>query len=154
MNGRDLCPGGDRGYVPHTRVVGIDPGPNPGLVVLTIRRRALSRAATFDLDQLDDVLRDADLVSMERFIIGRGTTRRTRGGTDTTLAMIGDITGRCDRAGVAVVSFPAGMVKPWASNDRLAAWGITLRGDHHRDAARHALFAAVRAGLLPRRPGA
>lgn len=134
------------------RVVGIDPGPRPGLVLLTIKGRRIEHAGAFKLAALDDVLSAADLVGLERFIIGQGTVRRTRAGTNETLDMIGRVKTICANAGVPLLSYAAGFVKPWATDDRLAAWGIDVRGDHHRDAARHALFAAVRTGALPRRP--
>lgn len=45
---------------------------------------------------------------------------------------------------------PAALVKPWATDRRLAAAGLIgpTRGlPHARDAARHALFCAVKAGI-------
>lgn len=138
------------------RVVGIDPGPDPGLVLMVITDVAgagrLPFAVKLTRAELDAALPTADLVSMERFVIGRGTVRRTRGGTDATLEMIGALKMRCYQLDVPLVSYSASMVKPWATDARLEAWGVSVRGDHHRDAARHALFAAVRSGLLPKRP--
>ena len=91
-------------------------------------------------------------MAVERFVVAPGTSRRTRGATAPTIACAEWAAELAHRAGVQCVSLPAGTVKPWATNDRLTMWGCTIKGDHHKDAARHALFAAVRVGILPRRP--
>ena len=134
-------------------VVGVDPGPDPGMVVLLCQSGRLLRVDVLKSEAaLDDAMATAALVSLERFVIGRGTVRKTRGGTEATLDMIGRVKADAHRHGVRLVSMPAGAVKPWATNAKLKAWGALVPGDHHRDAARHALFAAVRAGILDRRP--
>ena len=56
------------------------------------------------------------------------------------------------RPQVTVIRRPAGLVLPWATNHRLAAAGLmapTVGMPHARDAARHALYAAVRDGGMP-----
>ena len=139
------------------RIIGIDPGPTPGLVVLTTyadRITAVTKldAPAPDLRGLGEQLADAALVGMERFVIGRGTARKTKAGTAATIEQVGRLREECSRAGVRLVEHPAGVVKPWATDDRLRAYGCYVTGNHHRDAVRHALYAAVRAGYLPRRP--
>ena len=139
------------------RIVGIDPGPAPGLVVLhTFANRVLGvnklDGPALDFRGLDEQLTKAALVSMERFVLGRGTARKTKAGTEVTLAQVAGLRELCEKAGVGLVQYPAGVVKPWATDDRLRAFGCYVTGNHHRDAVRHALYAAVRAGYLPRRP--
>ena len=135
------------------KVLGIDPGPRPGLVVLQI-----AASTIVGVEVLDDPsparlpLASAHLISMERFIVGHGTARKTRAGAAETLAYIAEVSSRSQVIGTRLVSFPAGTVKPWATDTRLREYGAWVPGDHHRDAARHALFAAVRLQLLPRRP--
>ena len=141
----------------HARIIGIDPGPKPGLVVLTTYAGRITAVTKLDgpapdLSGLDAQLARASLVSMERFVIGRGTARKTKAGTAATIEQVGRLREECSRAGVRLVEHPAGVVKPWATDDRLRAYGCYVTGNHHRDAVRHALYAAVRAGYLPRRP--
>ena len=141
----------------HARIIGIDPGPTPGLVVLTAydgRVTAVTKldGPALDFRGLDEQLAQSSLVSMERFVLGRGTARKTRAGTEKTLAQIAEVRALCVRMGARLVQFPAGAVKPWATDERLRAFGCYVTGNHHRDAARHALYAAVRTGYLPRRP--
>lgn len=135
-----------------TQVLGIDPGPEPGVVVLQIHNGRVENAGRGRPDQIESFAASADLVALERFLIGRGTARKTKAGTLETLAQIEQIRQLCQQAGTRLVEYPAGAVKPWATDERLRAYGCYVTGDHHRDAARHALFAAVRSGLLPRRP--
>ena len=48
-----------------------------------------------------------------------------------------------------VVQFlPPGTVKPWATDERLAEFGIQITNRHHRDAARHALYLAAKMGFV------
>ena len=141
----------------HARIIGIDPGPKPGLVVLTTYAGRITAVTKLDgpapdLSGLDAQLARASLVSTERFVIGRGTARKTKAGTAATIEQVGRLREECSRAGVRLVEHPAGVVKPWATDDRLRAYGCYVTGNHHRDAVRHALYAAVRAGYLPRRP--
>ena len=141
----------------HARIIGIDPGPKPGLVVLTTydgRITAVTKldGPALDFRGLDEQLAQSSVVSMERFVLGRGTARKTRAGTEVTLAQVARLRELCERVGVRLVQYPAGVVKPWATDDRLRAFGCYVTGNHHRDAVRHALYAAVRAGYLPRRP--
>ena len=135
-----------------TQVMGIDPGPKPGVVILQIAGSAVVHAGRLRPDQVPDLIPAVELVALERFILGRGTTRRTKAGSLETLAYIEQVRAWAHAAGVRLVEYPAGVVKPWATDDRLRAFGCYVTGNHHRDAVRHALYAAVRAGYLPRRP--
>jgi len=135
-------------------VVGVDPGPAErfGCVLLTTYVDRMPDVVVLPYDALDGWLSVVELVALERFVIGHGTVRRTRGGTAATLECIAHVHDVTARAGTRLLELPAGIVKPWATDERLALWGLTIKGDHHRDATRHALFAAVRTGLLPRNP--
>ena len=131
------------------KVLGIDPGPNPGVVELYIKD---GKCVARTLRGLPATYTPYDLVVLERFVIGSGTVRKTREGTSATLDMIGAVQDACKRASVPVVTQAAVQVKPWATDARVKSYvGIKVRGDHHRDAARHALYAAVRRGWLPKR---
>lgn len=132
--------------------MGIDPGPKPGVVLLQIAGSVVVHAGRLRPDQVPDLIPAVELVSMERFVLGRGTARKTKAGTEKTLAQIAEVRALCVRMGARLVQFPAGVVKPWATDNRLRAYGCHVTGNHHRDAVRHALYAAVRAGYLPRRP--
>ena len=135
-----------------TQVMGIDPGPKPGAALLQIAGSVVVHAGRLRPDQVPDLIPAVELVSMERFVLGRGTARKTKAGTEVTLAQVARLRELCEKVGVRLVQYPAGVVKPWATDDRLRAFGCYVTGNHHRDAVRHALYAAVRAGYLPRRP--
>lgn len=130
-------------------VLGIDPGPKPGIVELHIRD---GKCVARTLRSLPESYTPYALVALERYVIGSGTVRKTREGTSATLDMIGVVRDVCQREGVPMVTQAAVQVKPWATDARVKAYvGRDVRGDHHRDAARHALFAAVQRGWLPKR---
>lgn len=135
-----------------TYVLGIDPGPLPGIVGLSIAGSMVVEVDRWAPDLLDGAIARAELVALERFIIDRATVRRTKAGSTKTIAQVEEVRKLVHAAGVRLVEYPAGTVKPWATDERLRAFGCYVTGDHYRDAARHALFAAVRSGLLPRRP--
>lgn len=144
-----------------TRYVGIDPGPTPGVAVLEV-----SSGYVWGLDVLQctarlllpvalELVRGRESrVAIERFVVrGRATkdqelTRDQVTAMQTSLAI----------ADARPVVRSASEVKPWATDARLAAClqpqGPSLldlcKGMRHaRDAARHALFAAVRDGAIP-----
>lgn len=147
--------------------IGIDPGPTPGIVVLTTRGRRLdvdviqctARISTLLLWTLLDQHR-ADLgqapavVALERFVVGRRSSRSSSAGAGaTTRDLVGQLQATAEREpNVVVVLRNASQVKAWATDDRLEKAGLLdlCKGMRHaRDAARHALFAAVHDGGLP-----
>lgn len=135
----------------NARVFGIDPGPDPGMVMLWIKDARIFEA--YIPSSLEDGLMAADIVTCEKFIISNATIRRTRAGSVETIAMIEQVKAWCADHPVLALSFPAGVVKPWSSDERLRAWGLyKVPSRHHRDAARHALYAAVKYTQLPARP--
>jgi hypothetical protein len=150
-------------------VIGVDPGPTPGIVALhdtaTSARRAA--ASVFQCDYNSAVLVIGSLLSIvdtrepggllpilavEQFVVGpRASRSRTPSAGAATRDLIGAL--RREFADAAQLQQrPAAGVKPWATDTRLAAAGLldTTRGmPHARDAARHALYAAVRNQLIP-----
>lgn len=134
--------------------LGIDPGPKPGLVLMRVTEDGHLTVRTLTPEQAYETVRErkCDNVVMERFVIGPGTARKTRKGTHETLDMIGRVQDLCADVGIPLTLNNAGTVKPWATDTRLRMFEVMVRGDHHRDAARHALFNLVASGRAPRRP--
>ena len=153
-----------------TRVIGIDPGPTPGFVGLDIEvpkgeqhgylvgpPLIVQCSASFAAVALEGLLTVVDydrvLVQIEAFVQGN-RTRSARGAGKTTGNMVRDLRGvwlTFDIEG-QWVERSAAAVKPWATDARLDAAGLTeaTKGMvHARDAARHAAFRACHAGLLP-----
>jgi hypothetical protein len=145
-----------------TYVIGVDTGPMAGIVGLLVAAKRIERVEVVQCsdDVLMRVLRGliggstAGLViAVERFVVG---PRAGRSGTPAA--------GRAAREQAALIrdwaqlyhatytELPAGHVKPWATDVRLNAAGLleaTKGMRHARDAARHALFTAVRDCGLP-----
>ena len=125
-------------------VVGIDPGPKPGVFSRVItNQRIMSHKWHDDIPEALDL--HPDLVSVEAFVIGNRTAR-TRGhqASKTTIAQ----TEWVKASGLRVLSFNAGTVKKWATDTKLHTLGIYGNNSHRRDAARHAVYAAYRTGML------
>lgn len=145
-------------------VFGIDPGPVPGIVQLRIAERQIAQAGVVQCDRFlaPDVLeglltaaaaRPPTIVAIERFVVGRRAGRSaTAKAGEQTRQLIGELNGVClGLDNVRVLQRSASTVKPWATDERLDAAGLldaTKGMRHARDAARHALFAAVRDGGL------
>jgi hypothetical protein len=142
-------------------VIGIDPGPTPGIVAL---QPIQTEPAVIQCDSTSAVLIIRALLSrvdtgerlvilaVEGFVIGpRAARSRTQSAGTATRGLTGAI--QHEFAALAQVQQrPAAAVKPWATDARLAAAGLLDRTKgmpHARDAARHALFAAVRTRLMP-----
>lgn len=147
--------------------IGIDPGPIPGLVMLTPRaggrrveidvvqcnERAAGAVLWGLLDSHRQLLGQAPcLVQIERFVVGKASMRSGRAG-GVTRDLVGHLTSEAEnQPNVKVIQRSASQVKPWATDERLAAAGLldaTKGMRHARDGARHALFAAVKDGGLP-----
>lgn len=145
-------------------VAGLDPGPKPGTCMLTLTPDAGDHPVGEPYDtyavtvqtglELAQLL-EADYVAVERYVIQpRSGRSQDKGAQLTTLTMAEDM---IQRALVAKGSWARlqylgpGNVKPWATDRRLERYGLKVRGGHHRDAVRHALYLAVQRGLLPRR---
>lgn len=145
------------------RVIGIDPGPTPGLVRLRYLDGVLT---TVDVVQCSSnmlmtvaltllpgkaVLDSETYLQVERFVIGRASMRSGSAGAITR-----DQVGRLLELAAGIgnvypVQRPATEVKAWATDKRLSNAGLinpTKGMTHARDAARHALFCAVADGKI------
>lgn len=143
-------------------VIGLDPGPLPGIAWLRFDQGQALRCDLLQVtpDALLPVLRSLTrqplrgvaAIAVERFVVrhraGRSSTPKAG---DATRDMVGLVTGWAGRHGVALHQRTAADVKPWATDERLAAAGLPdVPGMRHaRDAARHALFCAVADYALP-----
>lgn len=147
------------------RILGIDPGPIPGFVELRYLERRLLDVSVVQaslnaaspvmlalLGELDPKAW-ATTVQIERFVIGRRSARSsTAAAGEQTRDLVGALSHEAQLLGARVVLKSAANVKPWASDLRLDAAGLldaTKGMRHARDAARHALFAAVHDGNQP-----
>lgn len=150
------------------RVVGIDPGPVPGIVVLSYDEGRLRKAEAVQcsaslaapvLAALLEGRHTATVVQIEAFVPGRNA-RKAGGASAITRDLVGQLrqvweafdSSASGRLGGHWFQRAAGEVKPWATDHRLDAAGLldTTKGMRHaRDAARHALFCAVRDGGVP-----
>lgn len=142
-------------------VIGADPGGTTGLVRFDLdgfRKPVLTQVCDplMVLPVVTDLLGAQDpaevLLAVEQFVVGmRAARSSTPKGGQTARELIGALAGwAIDGRGIRVVIRKAAEVKPWATDRRLTAAGLYLRGaPHARDAARHALYAAVRDCGLP-----
>lgn len=151
-------------------VIGVDPGPQPGIVALRWSDGLLLSAHVVQCtagiapsivtwllaEDIHPELRA--VVQTERFVVGRGSGKSARAGAVTR-----DLVGAVEREvgfhshlvsgyPATVVQENASRVKTWATDARLEAAGLlamTKGMTHARDAARHSLFASVMHGLVP-----
>lgn len=152
------------------RVIGVDPGPVPGIVVLHIGNGRVQRvdavqctvsiapllvARLLDAPDGPDAAARPALLAVERFVVGRASMRSGSAGA-VTHNLVGQLQALADDSHrtveVTYVQRSASEVKPWATEMRLASAGLlepTKGMQHARDAAKHALFAAVHAGAIP-----
>lgn len=148
-----------------SRVIGIDPGPVPGLVELVYLNHKLSDVhvvqctANIAVPVFLTLLAERSAtawdttVQIERFVIGRRSSRSsTASAGEATRALIGALQHEAEGLGATCVLQNAGLVKPWATDERLDAAGVlaaTKGMTHARDAGRHALYAACRVANHP-----
>lgn len=141
-------------------VGGLDPGPKPGTCVLVIHAQTDPQAGPMppavelrwgvDLD----TLLECEYLAIERYVLQpRSGKSKDKGAQTATLVMAEEMYARAlaDVGRAAVQYVGPGNVKPWATDRRLERYGLLDAKGHHRDAVRHALYMAVRRGLLPRR---
>lgn len=140
-------------------VVGIDPGPTPGIVALYDNGKSsviqCDRHSTRSIVGMLLMLKyERRTLAVERFVLGpRAARSRTPQAGADTRSLIESLR-ECALMvwDTEFVERSASAVKPWATDARLTATGLldlTKGMTHARDAARHALFAAVHAGLMP-----
>jgi hypothetical protein len=149
-------------------VLGVDPGPTPGIVRLLLNEGARYRIITDwtvevvqctagalvpVLNALADVPESTADLTYEAFVVGyRASRSRTASAGKATRDMTRDLAGWAAHHDIPSHTYRATDVKPWATDERLDAAGLlepTKGMRHARDAARHALFTAVRAYGLP-----
>ena len=141
-------------------VIGVDPGGTTGIAVYTGRSDSellqctpglvLPTVRTL-LGVYEGAVRPGALLAVERFVVGTRAARSAsaRSG-EIARELIGALADLGPTYGVRVVHRSASEVKPWATDKRLEAAGLLVRGMPHAcDAARHALYAAVKDGGLP-----
>lgn len=155
------------------RVIGIDPGPTPGLVALYFHKK--TTLVEVDVAQcswslaetlLEAILNDADiptLLQIEKFVVsnraGRSAHAQAGGLTRALIPMLFGVLDKWRNAAGGEVMLmsrwferSASQVKPWATDTRLEAAGLldaTKGMRHAKDAARHALFAACHDCRVP-----
>ena len=148
-----------------TRVIGIDPGPVPGIVVLDVwETKTLGRAEALQcthgllsllVENLLDEHRDPAFVAVERFVV-RGRANKAQQLTRDLVGQVQQVV-RLQHQSYSgtptrLVERTASQAMAWATDARLDAAGLleACKGMRHaRDAARHALYAAVRDAGLP-----
>lgn len=140
--------------------VGVDPGPIPGIVALVVWGNGKHEAHAIQCTQaiactvvrgLVDGAQLPVTLAVEKFVVGRASMRSAQAG-EQTRDLVGQLQTLAADEGLTYVARSASQVKPWATDDRLAHARLlepTKGMRHSRDAARHALFAAVHDGALP-----
>ncbi|MCO7195041.1 hypothetical protein [Pseudonocardia sp. McavD-2-B] len=138
-------------------VIGVDPGPTPGIVLLWPHRApdvvqcSAGALCTVVVAMLEET--DESLLAVEEFVVGARAARSSSASAGTrTRDVIGALARLAEDQNVPIRRYRAADVKPWATDRRLAAAGLveaTKGMRHARDAARHALYAAVRDGGHP-----
>lgn len=151
-------------------VIGIDPGPLPGIVRLQLDQGKLVDAQALQVTPgllvtvLDGINAETEVEALayERFVVGRRAAQSSSAAAGArTRNMVGELEAWANPSWRKVFARSAAEVKPWATDARLDAAGLldlTKGMRHARDAARHALFCAVRdfglADPLSRKAGA
>lgn len=149
-------------------VVGVDPGVTTGIVVLSFHGDRLLRSDAaalqvhghLEVPHIVEMLIDRHpfarpRLAIEQFVVGPRASKsiapfagkQTR---DLVAALQSLAVDQNNGTALDVITRPAALVKPWATDRRLDAAGLTdiTKGmPHARDAARHALYAAVHAGI-------
>ena len=135
-------------------IIGVDPGPTPGVVGVLCRSGQIDTVATFATPQeaisYAEGLGVRPWVAVERFIVGRGTARKTRAGSMETITQAETVREAVKARGWPLQFLPAGSVKPIVTDARLKSYGLWpyLQDRHQRDAARHAVYMALKHGAL------
>lgn len=141
------------------RIIGVDPGPTPGIVRLHVQDGQLVSKWTHIVQCSANVM--PELVGA--FVVGHKEWGSTTIAVETfvvrgRLSAVQKLTARqvdfltTVYADAKAVQHNARTVKEWATDKRLDAAGLleACKGMRHaRDAARHALYAARNSGHLP-----
>lgn len=136
-------------------VIGVDPGPAPGICVLICEaKRLVGTPAVIQCSQhialsiirllIDQAEPHSVLIAGERYVV---RARAARSRTPQAAQITRDLNGQLETLAserVRVVQRAAAQVMPWATNERLVAaglWQPTVGVKDARAAARHALYA-------------
>lgn len=145
-------------------VMGVDPGPIPGIVAAHYidGLRAADptviqcnhQIAPFIVEELlGEAARVPRLLALETFrVSGRSARCSTPKAGELTRNLLGALIELARRLDIRVVERTASDVKPFATDDRLRKAGLYVPTEgmrHARDGARHHLFAAIRDGIIP-----
>lgn len=149
-----------------TLVIGADPGQTTGLFVVlyTATGKRLGDPVAAQIHGSEGVVPFVStllqrgscddrepLIAVEQFVVGARAARSSSAHAGRiTRALITELSELADAEGATLFLRAAAMVKPWATDRRLDAAGLlaATEGMHHaRDAARHALYAAVKTGV-------
>jgi hypothetical protein len=146
-------------------VLGADPGPTTGLILaawdtdrlVLVECLALECTGAMAPKLLDVLLRTPYGVMARRAggeaFVTRARSQSLRGASASGMAtIIGELSSVAEAHGLTMALRSAGLVKPWATDKRLAAAGLiepTEKFTDSRDAARHMLFCAVHDCGLP-----
>jgi len=132
-------------------ILGVDPGETTGWCMLEllghsgmapILGQLKGRAGT--LYALELLLRHADALAVEGFVVGRRSMRAGAAG-GWTRELVGLLPGLAETHGKPCRVRTAAQVKPWATDRRLDTLRVDYAGlPHAADAARHAIFSAVK----------
>lgn len=140
-------------------VIGVDPGPTPGVVRIDTEHRKVATVYVVQcnadaiyraLEGLTSEKDAAGYLAVEKFVTGRTRPSRSKD-HEQARGMVANLYQWVRvRSYLWWLSQRAADVKPWATDARLDTVGLleaTKGMRHARDAARHALFAAVKLGL-------
>lgn len=141
-------------------VIGVDPGGTTGIAALRYADGALidvdllqvtPGAVLWVVESLLSMETAPRLLAIEEFVVGpRAAKSSAHPAGKKTRELIGALGVLAGGLGVSRVVRPAATVKPWATDERIRASKLSMAGMGHAiDAARHALYAAVRDAGIP-----
>lgn len=154
---------------PPRLIIGVDPGPTPGLAAAWFWQPGTQCTwldAEFGFAQSDpdtmvdlllgwtrEFLSESIVIATETYVVSNRSSRSSHSSArEATQAVLDRVKNFADEERIARVTRPAGIVKPWATNERLNAVGFLSRttgSTHARDASRHMLYAGVHDVGLP-----
>lgn len=141
------------GRVQIDHVLGIDPGGTTGVALLEVSPLRIVVAAQYStvdmFANLRSLVKQADLVTIERFTISSRTLKLTR--QPDALYMIGATALICYEETITLELESPANAKSAFPDEMLKLHGVYPVGKHARDAVRHALIALRRHKLLSER---
>lgn len=145
-----------------TYVLGADPGPTTGLAAISITNTRITDVNLMQVTHgiarplvawlLSSAHADRIVFAVERFVVGpRAARSATPEAGRITRDLVGALHALAHARDARVIQRSAADVKPWATDVRLKAIGLEVfKGmPDAKDAARHALYSAVRDCSLP-----